>query len=251
MPDQIHNPTSAKIPEPNPPTEDAEALDQGANSNDYIVAAYYFGNFHVDPRNESAHGKGWTEWQLVRDAKPRFPGHSQPKVPLWGYEDESEPKVFEKKIAAAKKGAVSAFIFDWYYYNDGPFLDAALEKGYMNAGNRNDVKFALMWANHDWTDIHPAKMGSPPYLQFPGQVTPDTFEKITSLIVERYFSQENYLKIDGCPYFSVYELYRFVVGMVCIVASLPLLHNTSMFDTSSPICSNTPMKTPFLIAYWP
>jgi hypothetical protein len=180
---------------------------------DYIVAAYYFANFHVDPRNEAAHGNGWTEWQLVRDARPRFPGHKQPKVPLWGYEDESDPKVFERKISAAKNASVSAFFFDWYWYNDGPFLQRALEEGYLNASNRSDVKFAIMWANHDWLDIQPSKLGSPPFLQFPGQITSETFDIMTTHIVDRYFSQESYLKIDKCPYFSVYELYRFVLGM--------------------------------------
>ena len=50
------------------------------------VASYYFGQYHPnDPRNEKTKGKGWTEWELVKAAKPRFPGHQQPKVPLWGY----------------------------------------------------------------------------------------------------------------------------------------------------------------------
>jgi hypothetical protein len=31
--------------------------------------------------------------------------------------------------------------------------------------------------------------------------------------VNAYFSQDNYLNVDGCPYFSIYELYRFVLGM--------------------------------------
>lgn len=184
-----------------------------AGNVDYVVAAYYFGNFHIDPRNEAAHGKGWTEWQLVRDARPRFPGHMQPKVPLWGYEDDSNPKVFERKIAAASMASVSAFIFDWYWYDDGPFLQAALEDGYLHASNCKDMKFAIMWANHDWDDIHPAKLRSPPFLQFPGQINAGAFDKMTTHIVDRYFSQDNYLKIDGCPYFSVYELYRFVIGL--------------------------------------
>jgi len=107
---------------------------QGANaptkptSTKYEVAAYYFGNYHVDPRNEIAHGPGWTEWNLVRTARPRFSGHNQPKVPLWGYQDESDPKVFEQKIRAAADHAISAFIFDWYWYNDGPFLERALSR---------------------------------------------------------------------------------------------------------------------------
>ncbi|KAF8859159.1 hypothetical protein BDZ45DRAFT_783392 [Acephala macrosclerotiorum] len=183
------------------------------DNEDYIVTAYYFGDFHVDPRNEIAHGKGWTEWQLVQGAKPRFSGHKQPKVPLWDYEDESDSKVFEKKIAAASCASVSAFIFDWYWYNDSPFLEAALEKGYLKAANRGDVKFAIVWANHDWFDIHSAKLGSPPHLQFPGQITPETFDKMTAHVVDHYFSQNSYLKIGDCPYFSIYELYRFVLGM--------------------------------------
>ena len=64
------------------------------------VASYYFGQYHPnDPRNEKTKGKGWSEWELVKAAKPRFPGHKQPKVPLWGYTDESDPKVMAQKAA--------------------------------------------------------------------------------------------------------------------------------------------------------
>ena len=28
---------------------------------EYTVACYYFPNYHVDPRNEAAHGPAWTE----------------------------------------------------------------------------------------------------------------------------------------------------------------------------------------------
>ena len=38
---------------------------------DFTVACYYFPNYHVDPRNEAAHGPGWTEWELVKRAEPR------------------------------------------------------------------------------------------------------------------------------------------------------------------------------------
>jgi hypothetical protein len=186
---------------------------QGRTSEDYALAAYYFGNYHVDPRNEAQHGRGWTEWRLVEAAKPRFPGHAQPKIPLWGYEDESDPMVFGRKIEAASHAGLSAFIFDWYWYDDGPFLQAALEKGYLPAANRNDLKFAIMWANHDWFDIHPAKLAAPPYLQFPGKVTLETFRGITDHIVSRYFTVSSYWTVDDCPYFSIYELYKFVQSM--------------------------------------
>jgi len=90
------------------------------------VASYYFGNYHPgDPRNVKTKGPDWSEWELMKAAKPRFPGHHQPNVPLWGYTDESDPKVMEEKIAAAADHGIDAFIFDWYCYDDGPFLDRA------------------------------------------------------------------------------------------------------------------------------
>ena len=61
-----------------------------------IVATYYFPNWHSDPRIEALHGKGWSEWRVTQHATPRFPGHLQPKVPLWGYQDESKPEVMEQ-----------------------------------------------------------------------------------------------------------------------------------------------------------
>ena len=181
-------------------------------SSDFIPAAYYFGNFHVDPRNEKAHGAQWTEWNLVRSATPRFRGHHQPRIPLWGYADESDPRVFEHKIAAAHDNHLSALIFDWYWYNDGPFLNSALDRGFLGASNNRDLKFALMWANHDWYDIHPAKLTAAPTLQFPGAVTREAFDTMSTRLLQ-LFQHPSYLTLNGAPYFSIYELYRFIQGM--------------------------------------
>jgi hypothetical protein len=176
------------------------------------VAAYYFGNYHPDARNVKAHGPAWTEWNLVKSATPRFPGERQPRIPLWGYEDESDPKVFEKKIAVASASKVDAFIFDWYWYKDGPFLESVLTDGYLKASNCRDLKFAVMWANHDWFDIQPAKMGGEPTLQFAGGIGAEPFEAMVDRLLE-LFQHPSYLLIDGCPYFSIYEVFRFVQGL--------------------------------------
>ena len=89
-----------------------------------------------------------------------FDKHAQPKVPKWGYEDESDPAVMARKIDAAADHRIDTLLFDWYWY-DGPFLNAALDKGFLQAANNNRLQFALMWANHDWLDIHPAKLTAP------------------------------------------------------------------------------------------
>ena len=177
------------------------------------VAAYYFGNFHPgDARNEKLKGKGWSEWELVKAAKPQFPGHQQPKTPLWGYVDESDPQVMARKIAAAADNHIDTFIFDWYYYDDGPFLQAALDQGFLKAPNCDRLKFALIWANHDWVDIHPYRRPAAPKLLFPGKVTPQTFDKVCDQVIEHYFSHKSYWRVDGKPYFSFYELTNLLAG---------------------------------------
>ena len=126
------------------------------NSPGYDIAVFYFPDYHNnDPRNEDRYGKGWSEWELVKNAVPRFEGHYQPKIPDWGYTNESDPEIMEMKINTAYEYGVDVFIYDWYYYNDGPFLEKGLDSGYLKAKNNDKVKFALMWANHDWVDIFP------------------------------------------------------------------------------------------------
>lgn len=172
----------------------------------FEIGCYYFPNYHTgDRRNTIVHGKDWSEWELVRKAVARFPGHRQPRIPLWGETDEKDPAVMARKIDAAAKAGIGVFIFDWYYYDDGPFLESALEKGFLNAPNRGGMKFCSMWANHDWYDIHPA----PPTerkLLYPGKVARETFEKVAEIHLSRYFPLPEYFTIDGAPYFSIYEL---------------------------------------------
>jgi len=187
------------------------AENSGTHDGRCQVAAYYFPDYHPDVRNTAEHGPGWTEWNLVKSATPRFPGHHQPRIPLWGYGDESDPRVFEKKIAAATASNIDAFLFDWYWYKDGPFLESALTEGYLRASNCQALKFGVMWANHDWFDIQPAKMAGAPTLQFAGAIGAEPFNAMVDRLLD-LFQHPSYFLVDGCPYFSIYELFRFVQG---------------------------------------
>ena len=182
---------------------------------DYTVAAYYFPNYHPDARNIRRYGNGWTEWDLVKDAGARFEGHQQPKVPEWGYTDESDPKQMEQKIEAAADHSVDVFVFDWYYYNDGPFLQDAIEEGFFGAKNNQRIEFGLMWANHDWVEIFPADSNNlmdedGPDLIYPGTINLNTWDKMTDYLVQTYFTHPCYWLIDNSPYFSIYDMTRFL-----------------------------------------
>jgi len=188
---------------------------------DITVASYYFGQYHPnDPRNEKEKGKGWSEWDLIKAAKPRFPGHQQPKVPLWGYTDESNPKEMARKIKAAADHGIDAFIFDWYYYDDGPFLDRPIDDGFLKAANNKRIKFAFMWANHDWQKtLFPYKKGAPRTVLYPGKVSPENFEKICDHVIKDYFKHPSYWKIDGKPYFSFYDLTKLLDNFSSVEAT--------------------------------
>lgn len=180
---------------------------------DVNIAAYYFPNYHVDPRNEKWHGEGWTEWELMKQAGPRFAGHQQPRVPLRGFEDEADPVVMEDKITLATSHGVDAFIFDWYWYSDHPYLERPLEEAFMPVAANHGMKFAVMWANHDWTNIHPWKSATPATNLELGTVDADQFTAATDYIVERYFSHPAYLEVDGRPYLSIYSLSMLLDGL--------------------------------------
>ena len=184
------------------------------------VAAYYFPNYHTnDPRNIINKGKDWSEWELVKAARPRFPGHDQPKVPLWGYTDEKDPKVMAQKIKAASQNGIDCFIFDWYFYQDGPFLNRCLDEGFLKAKNVGKIKFALMWANCDWVEIHPYTHGAEQKLLYPGKISPRRFDELCDFVIKEYFTKPSYWKIDGKAYFSVYDVQKFVEGFGSIEAT--------------------------------
>jgi hypothetical protein len=177
------------------------------------VAAYYFPNYHPDPRSDVWYGEGWTEWELVKTAQPRFPGHRQPLEPAWGYFDESDPAWASNEITLAADHGITTFLYDWYWYEDAPYLQGALENGFLHAPDNHHLKFALMWANHDWQHIQPARAGSPPPTLALGAVAGAGFERLTDYVAEHYLSRPNYLTLDGLPYFSIYDLATFVKGL--------------------------------------
>ncbi len=192
----------------------------GLRAEDFTVACYYFPNYHPgDARNSARFGPDWSEWELVKAARPRFDGHRQPNVPAWGYTDESDPKEMARKIDVAADHGIDVFIFDWYWFDDGPFLEKALERGFLEAPNHSRLRFALMWANHDWLDIHPYSRGEPAAVLHPGKVTPETFDAVCDYCIEKYFVHPSYWRIQGRPYFSFYDLTKLMENFGSVEAT--------------------------------
>ena len=187
----------------------------GKDKEKYDVAAFVWPAYQPAPRFKDIgvfkDGKG--EWEAIYNAKPKFAGHHQPHVPLWGYTNEADPKVMEKKITAAVKHGVNVFIYDWYWYDGKPFLENGLDSGFLGAKNNQQMRFYLMWANHDHTSYLDYTTEDKSKIYWQGAVDRATFDKMTDHIIKDYFSKPNYYKIAGEPVFSIYELSTFIRGI--------------------------------------
>ena len=168
------------------------------------VIAYYYPGFHPTPENDELLYPGWTEWDMVRAAKPHYDGHYQPRLPLWGYEDESVPEVMAKKIATAAAHGISVFHFVWYWYDRCPFMAGALNNGFLSA-NCSDVRFALLWANHDRYDGFPEPSEGPLKKLYETDYTSKSFEMLSDYWIEHYFSHPLYWRLsDGKLFVSIH-----------------------------------------------
>lgn len=191
----------------------------------YDIAAFVWPSYHPDPRAKVFWPQGIGEWQTVMTNEPKFPGHDQPRRPLWGYVNEADRYVMEMQIAAAADHGVNVFIYDWYWYDGMPYLEACLNDGYLKARNNDRVKFYLMWANHDvnlaWDkrNADDAFTGRNNSILWRGSLDRAEFEKICRRWIEKYFRQPSYYKIDGKPVLMIYDLPNFVKGMGSVEAT--------------------------------
>ena len=89
----------------------------------YDIAAYIWPAYTGDePRTRIFWEQGMGEWQSVQSAVPKVPGQQLPRVPLWGYQNEADPKVMEFQIEKALEHGVNVFVYDWYWFDRRPFL---------------------------------------------------------------------------------------------------------------------------------
>ena len=187
--------------------------------NHYDVAAYIWPSYHPDDRARVFWPMGIGEWETVMKNEAKFPGHEQPRYPLWGYVNEADPYVMEMEIEAAADHGVNVFIYDWYWYDGMPFLEGCLNDGYLKAKNNHKVKFYLMWANHDVTlgwdkrNADDAFSRKNKALIWKGGIDRVEFEKICRRFITKYFTHPSYYQINGKPVFMLYDLPTFIRGL--------------------------------------
>lgn len=172
----------------------------------FEVVAYNFPSWHPSPYMEKIFGKGWTEYEALKNSRPLYPGHLFPKYPLWGYFNEADPEWAEREIETAAEFGIDAWMIDWYWHSGTMFYHEQLESGFLQARNRAKLKFALMWANHHWKNVYPARSPAEAATLLPQQHSEEDMLRVTDYCLEHYFHQPNYWRIDGRPVFAIFDV---------------------------------------------
>ena len=137
---------------------------------DFKIGVYYF--------------PGWKDNQVGAPA-PRpwdtikaFPE----REPLEGWYQEGDVPLIEQQLGWMNQYGIDYVIFDWLWGRDNKtHLDHALN-AYLRAGNRHNVQFAILWANH--TDY---------------VFTREQFQTMFQFWAQRYMFRKDYVRVDGKP----------------------------------------------------
>lgn len=179
-----------------------------ADTSKYFVSAYIWPSCHNDSLGRAVlWDAGEGEWEVIKKGNPRFPGHQQPKVPLWGYEMDDDPAVMQRWIELATSHGVNTFGFDWYWFSNYPYLESTVN-AFVNAPNSEKMSFYLMWADHDvktnYWNVH--KYKDDESILWTGEITPEQFRTVVDRVINKFFKCPNYLKFNGAPVFSIFSV---------------------------------------------
>ena len=164
------------------------------------IIPYYLPQFHVIPENNSWWGEGFTEWTNIKNAKPMFDGHYQPKLPF-EYYDLSHNYVLENQISMAKKFGIYGFCFHYYWFKGKRLLEKPIEDFLDNKSSESNFPFMLCWANENWTRRWDGKEND---ILISQEHSLEDHYNITDNLM-RFFNDPRYIKVDEKPVILIYR----------------------------------------------
>jgi hypothetical protein len=170
------------------------------------VFAYYYPGFHPAPEVFTQFPENWTEWELMRNARPFFEGHYQPRVPLWGYEDETRADVMRRKLETAREYAVDSLLFISYWYFGRSVFGEPLRVALDAATADGCARPSMMWGNHNRYLACPEPADESPRIHLHVDYSWDNCRRMVGYWIDHYFSHPGYFKLpDGRLFFSLYS----------------------------------------------
>jgi hypothetical protein len=171
-----------------------DTLAQSAKKPIQVGAYYYDGwggrNSKADDPNEP-----WAK-NAPRQVTKRMLDEFADREPVWGWRSDSQ-EIMERQIDLAADNGVEFFLFCWYWKdNKGPINLQAIAKlpghesldRYLKAKNKNRIKFGLLIANHQGSEI----VGTENWVAATEHWMP-------------YFNDPQYIKTDGKPLLVIFS----------------------------------------------
>ena len=149
----------------------------------------------------SGGGKGFTEWENVKTAKPLLKNQYQPKIPQNNnYYNLIDNECKQWQIKLAKVNGIYGFCFYHYWFDDHMLLQKPVEQ-FLNNKDLN-IPFCMCWANEPWTKAWVSKHDGVLIDQrYGGKIE---WKKHFEYLLP-YFNDNRYIKNDGKPLFIIYR----------------------------------------------
>ena len=114
------------------------------------VIANYLPQYHRIPENDRWWGRGFTDWTAVRNARPLYAGHQQPRVPLGrSYYSLDDVNAIRWQAELAKKYGVYGFGIYHYWFSSR--LQLLQKPAELLLENKDiDIHFLFIWDNLTW-----------------------------------------------------------------------------------------------------
>jgi len=180
---------------------------------DVKVIANYLPQYHRMKENDEWWGEGFTDWVGVKNAKPQFDGHNQPRVPLGGeYYSLDKPEAIKHQAELARKYGVYGFgIYHYWFSSKQHFMETPANIIYGDKSIK--INYMFIWDNTSWIRSWSAVKGNNWAPSFDGEKkgpeilaelkygNEDEWRKHFEWLLP-FFKDDRYIKIDGKPVFG-------------------------------------------------
>lgn len=164
------------------------------------TVAFYLPQYHRIPENDEWWGEGFTDWDQLARARPRFRGHPQPDLPgELGQYDLRDPSARLAQATMAQRYGVDAFCHYHYWFSGKQLFHEPLRQ--VLANDEPEHPFCLCWANEAWTR---AWDGGHKQVLI-GQSYSRGDDAAHGRWLSEVFADPRYLRVDGRPVFLVYK----------------------------------------------
>lgn len=162
---------------------------------DIQIGAYFFDGWSGKNRFADDPNQPWAKNAPTHLTK-RFIEEFKGREPIWGWRSDSQD-IVEKQIDLAADNGIDFFLFCWYWRNNKEAINTeAIENNalhtqmhmYLKAKNKGRLKFALLVANHDGSEI----------------IGADNWEAAAKYWM-KYFNDEQHVMVDGKPLVVIFN----------------------------------------------